>query len=140
MSIRVPESEAKLYDLLQEKFGLGDWGPDSTEPWYVARNRETSKLRSMMRRRRMTREDVAVAAWYAERQHLPIAALWQVLDLVTEAKKAYRERDEPNADAREELLAAALQAHQAGEHDWAERLYAADPRQAADVLSAWRNR
>lgn len=137
MNLTVPEGEPALYDLLQTKFGIGDWGPDSDEPWYKARNREIAKLRSLMRRRHMTAEAMVIAAWYAETNRLPIKALWQLADLAIVSKKAYRAASQGERPDRERLLRAAIEAHEAGKPEWADRLYNADPRLADDVLAQW---
>ena len=131
--------EGALYDLMQQRFGIGDYDDLSGEPYWKARNIEISKLKGQMRRRRLSVEDLRTAVEYATVTGRPIKAVWQLCELVTEAKKARRDatRNVMAEDTRRDLEVAAAEAHERGDHGWAARLYAADIKSAPVVLQQW---
>lgn len=129
-------SEAALYDLIRERFGVGDYDDSGDVPWFKARNMEISKLRAQMKRRRVSIEDMVIAVWYADREKRPITAVWQLCQLVRDARKAYREFT-TGPGLREQLNEAAAHAHEHGLDQWAERLYNADLSTGADVLAKY---
>lgn len=134
-----PETPAELYDLLREYFGIGDWDDSKPKmPYFRARMTEISKLKAMLKRRRCTVAEVAIAAEYARREYKPIHAAWQVFVLVPEALSAQRALDR---QSQPDLLAEAIsEAVEAGEMAWADRLMRVGPHDAADVLNAWKER
>lgn len=137
-----PSTPAEIFDHLQERFGLGDYDEEtSTIPHWKWRQVEISKLKSMMKRRRVNERELAISAWYARAQGTPITATWQLFESVRDALAAYRKagRDVPT-DVRNQLSAAAEEAHALGEAGWAARLYAADDKSGPPVLEQWRNR
>jgi len=138
-----PTTPAELHDLLHEMFGIGNYDDlASTDPWFRARITEISKLRGMLKRRHCTVEEVAIAAEYARETGKPIHAAWQVFILVPDALMAQREeRRQRTLDAlRHDVEAAASEAYELGEHEWADRLMRASENTAATVVDQWRNR
>lgn len=147
----MPETPGDLYDLLQELFGIGDYDEVATphdadlpraQVWYRARSIEIAKIRSMLRKRRCTLGEVAVAAYYAADEGIPVNASWQVFGLVSDAKRAARARDRQLR--QDGVLAdrnlAAIEAMEAGEQGWADRLINASDQEVASVIDQWRNR
>ena len=138
-----PQTPAELHDLLHEMFGIGNYDDlTSTDPWFRARMTEISKLRAMLKRRRCSVEEVTIAAQYARETGKPIHAAWQVFILVPDALKA--QRNERAQRTLENLLveihAAAAEAHELGEPEWADRLMRVSHANAVSVLDEWRNR
>lgn len=133
--------EGALYDLMQQKFGIGDYDDLSGEPYWKARNVEISKLKGQMRRRRLSVEDLTIAVEFAVAQGRAITGVWQLCDLVGVAKKAQRDANRVTAHASliEEKNAAAAEAFARGDEGWAARIYAADSKSAPIVLEQWRD-
>jgi len=130
---------AAAYDALQQRFGIGEWDEaTSTVPYYEARMVEIGKLKRLLHSRRITTTDLMKAADYAVRHRYPISATWQLCALVPEALREHR--PSPVATVRDRLLSAAAEATAAGEREWAERLYNADPSAGEEVLIAWHTR
>ncbi len=138
MNLHVPATEAALYDLLQMRFGIGEWGPDSKDPWFRARMLEIGKLKRLMKSRRVTIEDLAIATWYAEQDGRPISATWQLAKLVPEARREFTRVQRVVPDLRQQLDAAAADAWNHGDDGWASRLFTADLGSAEAVLSQYR--
>jgi len=136
--VKLPElsTEAALYDYLREQFGIGEYDATGTVPYWRARNTEIAKLRSTMRRRRVSIEEMLIAVWYADRTRRPITAVWQLCELVMEAKREYR-KAHADTSTRDALNNAARQAYAAGDFEWADRLFAADLSTADEVLAQW---
>lgn len=137
--MEIPQNHSALYDLMQQRFGIGDYDEaDSTLPYWKARGIEIARLKAQMRRRRLTIEDLTKAVWYAEREKQPITAVWQLCGLVGLAKRAWREHLAiPQTDQRDALNRAASLAWERGDHGWAYRLNACDLPSAAVVLEQW---
>lgn len=134
-----PKTPGELYDLLQEQFGIGDYDERTSDvPWYKARLTEIAKLKGMLKRRNATPRQMTIAAWYARERHLPIAASWQLFDLIPEAMKAHRTAT--SVPAHDVIGSAIDEALKAGETAWAERLARVTGEDAAVVLQEWRNR
>lgn len=137
----IPRNESALYDLMQERFGIGVWDEaDPKVPYWKARGTEVAKLKAQMRRRKLTIEDLTIAVDYAYAEARPITGVWQLCDLVGVAKKARRDadRDAQRESLVEEKNEAAAQAYARGDEGWAARLYAADTESAPVVLEQWR--
>lgn len=139
----LPETPAQLYDLLQELFGVGTYDDiASRQPWFRARMTEIARLKAMLRKRRVTVEDVAIAAWFAHDRGIPIPATWRLFGLIAEAKRSARERDRQAAamEREDRRTAAVVEAFNADEHTWAARLINTSDRDLDAVIDQWRSR
>lgn len=122
---------AELYDELQELFGIGDWSPSSDKQWYQARMIEIGKLKRLLRSRRLSIEDVHLAARYAHEGQYPIVATWQLLFLIPDARAAARAATQ---EAEGNPVETALhEAFDLGLGEWADRLMRVDRRDKAAV-------
>lgn len=137
------ETHAQLYDKLQSRYGLGD-GPEQhpDEPYFKVRGREVAKLKSTMKRRNMSIDDVELCIDYAERERIPIKAVWQLCELYLDARRAKRNLDREIArhERNLRLVDAAREAWDMGEDAWGDRLYRADADSATAVLADWTER
>lgn len=132
----MPTNPGALYDLLQERFGIGSYDESiDKRPWFKVRMTEVAKVTALLRRRGVTIQEVVLAADYAKKHRKPITAAWQVFDLVPEALRAAKKRG-PN-EVREQLTAAAAEAMAMGRDDWSQRLYMADIHSGPNVLDLW---
>ena len=138
---KFPESPAQLFDFLHERFGIGEYDDvaHADVPWWKARNTDIAKLKAMMRKRRVTEKQVAIAGWYATAQSRPIRYYAELFKLIPEAMREYRtaERLTLRKNARSGLEDAVADALARGESQWAERLLRADPSQATALLGEW---
>lgn len=139
--VEFPENEAELYDLLQEMFGIGTYDEVAgSEAWFRARMVEVMKLKGLCRRRRASVKQVAIAAWYAKANRLPIRHSVRLYALIPEAMRAYSaELLASEREARErELNQAIVTAMRTGRQDWADRLLrASSGRDVRKVLDEW---
>lgn len=139
----LPETPAELHDLLQTMFGIGTYDDiASPMPWFRARMTEIAKLKAMLRKRRTTIAEVAVAAWYAHDKGLPVPGAWRLFELIPEAKRAARETDRTDRESGRlnRRNNAVIEAMEANEQAWADRLISASDRDIDAVLDQWRNR
>lgn len=75
--MKVPDTDAGLYDYLQRLFGVGDWDETSTTPWYRARMHEITKIKARRLKLGVTVAELVRAADYCKAQHLDIRnAAW----------------------------------------------------------------
>lgn len=134
------DNHAKLYDLLQLMFGLGDFD-DSTsgEPWFKHRMVESMKLKGLCRRRRTSIQQVAIAAWYAKEHHLPVRHSVTLFALIPKAMVEFREMERRVAKEAEkqEVDAAVDEAYARGRQDWVEQLMRAAPGNVRSLLDTF---
>jgi hypothetical protein len=136
-------TDAQLWDVLQERFGFGDWDETTSDiPYWKFRANGIGQLKAMKRKRKVSTRDLVVAADYAVIHHRPVIALWQLFGLVPEANKWRRQQDEA---VKTHLLAREIEeaieeALDADEPEWAERLLRASRADAQTVLNEWRSR
>lgn len=139
-----PSSPAALFDLLQRAFGVGSFDElvNNEPPWFKVRMTEIAKIRSLLKARKATVRQVAIAAWYAQQRHVHVSQSYQLFRLIPEAMRTYNRevaRNRSEAD-REAVIEAANQAIEAGETAWADRLIRVAPKDAASVLEEWKVR
>jgi hypothetical protein len=130
----------ELWDDLQSKFGLGEWNEGSGTEWWQFRVHEIVKLKAMLRRRRLSVEDVYAAAVYAHDNAIPIVAVWRLFELIPEAKRASRPQRRFAAHLLQDAIDEALAL---GEDQWAMRLdqvHRNDKAAIEAVLKEWENR
>jgi hypothetical protein len=77
---------AELYDHLQEMFGIGDWNETSGVPWYRVRMNEIGKLKRTLKSRRISEDDLYLAARYAQAHEIPIPGTWRLFELIGMAR------------------------------------------------------
>ena len=134
-------TEGELFDLLRQRFGIGEWDEETHGeriPYWRFRNTEISKLKGMIRKRRTSVADLALAADYAVETKTKISNPFALLALIQPAKKAARDaRVTPRAEIHQRLVEAAGQAQAAGDEAWATRLFSADPAAGEAVLAEW---
>lgn len=136
-------SDAELWDYLQERFGFGDWDEATSDvPFWKFRGNAIGQLKAMKRKRRVTNYELVVAANYVIAHHKPVIALWQLFGFISEAMAWRRKQDATAAVARraQAIEEAVVEAMEAGETDWAERLLRVGPADAQTVINQWRNR
>jgi hypothetical protein len=92
-----------------------------------------------MKRRRISIEEMTIAAWFAEREGRPITAVYQLCNIVGEARRAFRkaQAESDTGGLRERLSAAAAEAFSNGWEGWANRLYSADLSTGEQVLALY---
>lgn len=135
-----PETHAELYDQLQQMFGIGSYDEVAgSEAWHRARMVEVMKLKGLCRRRRATVKHVAIAAWYAHQNRLPIRHSVRLFAIIPEAMRAYNaEVHATTKEAEErELNQAIVTAMRTGDQEWADRLIRASGKDVRGVLDAW---
>lgn len=124
------------YDELHQMFGIGNWTETSNKPLWKARMDGIGKLKQMLRHRRVSEEDLLLAARYARDNRLPITATWRLFELIPEAKRAKQSKGT-------DLDLAIAAASAADETDWAIHLMNVDRRDPvaiAAVLQEWEDR
>lgn len=136
----LPETVSDLYDLLREKFGIGEHddiagGGD----YWRARAVEIGKLKRILARRRTTPAQLGKAVWFAEHTAKPIRAVAHLMPLVAPGIKAWREAEQELARtaALNQLYDVHDRALELGEHEFAERLLRADHIVAAGLIRTW---
>lgn len=136
-----PENESELYDLLQTMFGIGSYDEVAgSDPWYRARMVEIMKLKGLCRRRRATVKHVAIAAWYAKENKLPIRHSVRLFAVIPEAMRAYHaELHASEKDAQDrELNQAIVTAMRTGQQEWADKLIRSSGKATRQVLDEWK--
>lgn len=128
-----PQNATELFEFLQERFGVGDYDESSNLPYFRYRMNQVSRINSMCTKRRVSIEDLYVAAQYAAERRIVIRGPFDLLKHIAPAKRALRAPR--GADAAAALIAAVQEANRLGMTDWAARLYATAPSAATDVLN-----
>lgn len=140
----LPTTPAELHDQLHEMFGIGSYDEVAANgrPWHQARATEIGKLKSLLRSRRATPEQVGKAAWHARTRGLQIIHSYQLFPLIPEAAKEWNRLALADAKAAtaaqaEDLAAEAIEA---GEPEWAERFLRAAPPEIPALMTEWSSR
>lgn len=135
---RDPKTPAELYDMLRWAFGLGTYSDDEPTPFFQTRNKEIAKLKAAMTKRRISIEEVVLAARYCKAQHIPVLYLNQLWKELGNAKAAQRalpsdiQTHVEDAIAHENWLGAPDSAY------WIERLNRAVGPYREEVLDEWK--
>lgn len=101
----LPETDAQLYDLLRELFGVGTFDDvaGGNERWHEARMREIAKIRAVRRSRRVPADALGIAALYCHSHSIPVLYPSQLYAHIPAAKKAWEHarasRDDDSYDA-----------------------------------------
>ena len=134
---------AELFDLMAEKFGVGGYDDvTSTVPYFRHRMTEISKIRTMLRSRRVHEHELLIAIEYAVAHRKVITETWQVFNLVPEALAEHHRnvRSQARAAASVDATALAAEAYHAGHGTWAARLLNAEPSELPTVVAEYRER
>ena len=127
----LPTTDAALYDILRELFGIGSFDEiaSDNERWHEARGREIAKLRAQRQARRVDPQMLALAAYYCHAHGITILYPSQLYGHITTAARAAKrggmtnagiegydeaieyERHQPNSPWLSRLLRATGQAH-----------------------------
>lgn len=129
----LPDTDAGLYDLLQQLFGLGNFDEiaGGNERWHEARMREIAKLKAQRRARHVSVESLAITALYCHRHRIPVIYPSQLYAHILNAHKAHAhartgttapgvddyddaieyERNQPDSEWLSRLLRATGQVH-----------------------------
>lgn len=133
-----PTTPAEVYDLLQREFGIGSYDDVvSQEAWFKARMKEIGMVKRLMKARRATERQVAIAAWYAKEAGVVVRTTHRLFPLIPEAMREYNRRvaEQGRQAAADKVATAVQEAVAAGQLDWADRLMRAQD--SEQVLREW---
>ena len=75
-----PESDAQLFDLVHEMFGIGDWDRDlDAKAWHQVRMAETAKIKAIRARYNYSLEELAELARFVHGRGEHITKTWDLL-------------------------------------------------------------
>lgn len=138
------KNASELFDLVHEHYGIGGYDELARpEPeWYQIRLREAARLNQLMKKRRVSIEELERALRYCIEQRIQIRKTTELFSHITPSLIAWRKAQLATTAVdrervREDAIAEALEA---GEHDWVERLIRAAGTEMDTTLDAWRNR
>lgn len=143
LPVDCPSTEGKLFDRLQEMFGIGEWdeSQEATLPYWKFRAQEISKIKATRRKNdksvadlyiaalwcKAHKQDVRAASWL--NRHVPAAWAWW------EAKNAAAGLEPNNTYAE-----AIRQEMSNPDSTWLSRLLRAAPASREDVYAQWLRR
>lgn len=134
-----PKTDADLFDLIHQLFGIGDWDADiDKQPWHKVRMTEIGKIKAIRRKRRFSVEDFAYLAQFCYRNRRRIT---KTFDLLEHWPDALRDRT-LNARSRiDNEIQAALELEQQREdgQEWVERFLLAQGAGRIAALNRWRH-
>ena len=133
-----PTTDAAVYDLLRECFGIGDWDEDGPMPWHKARMREAAKIKSMRTKRHLSFADFVLIADYCRRRRLQPKTAWELLTHYGMAKVEQRRAMVPELDLEVDMALANERSRPDPDPTWIRRLAAAAGPARREVLEQWR--
>jgi hypothetical protein len=137
--MKEPKSDAELFDMLHEIFGIGDFDETGAVPWFRFRIAEIAKLKAIRKRRSITLADYAMTARYCHRHGERVKESWQVCGFIADAKREARRIAVPALSLD---ISAALEAERAlpgpDSAIWVERLLLTRGPFRRDVLNEWK--
>lgn len=130
-----------LFDLCHEYFGVGGYDELARpEPkWYEIRVREAAHLNRLMKRRRVTLDELERAAHFCHRHGVVIRKCSDLFNYIAPSLMAWRkeQRQRTAVDLEERRHVAIDEAIQAGDEAWVERLVRATGPELHQVLEQW---
>ena len=128
----MPTTHMGVFEELQRLFGLG------TDQW-KDKAAETAKIKRICTRRRVSIEQLMIAAWFAKTRHITILNSAQLFPLIPQAQRAWTTEETIRKRASSDAVVhnAVVEAFAAGEEEWAERLLRADAKSVVDVVAQW---
>jgi hypothetical protein len=88
--MKEPKTDAQLFDMLHELFGIGNFDESGSVPWFRFRITEIAKLKAIRKRRSITLADFAMTARYCQRHQEQVKESWQVCGFIADAKREAR--------------------------------------------------
>lgn len=121
--VDLPTTDAALYDLLRELFGIGTFDDiaGGNERWHQARMREIAKLKAQRNARRTSIRQLAIAALYCHHQRITVLYPSQLFPRITPALTAYRHARQADTDDPSYTDAIEYERHQP-DSPWLDRL------------------
>lgn len=140
----LPHTFGEVHDLLQEMFGVGTYDDVARPepPFYRTRMNEISRIKAFARKRRVTPEQLGIAAWFAHQTGVHIRQSIRLFPLIPEATRAWKRAiaEESRRQAQVVIDQLIEEALAAGEGEWAERFIRATPAEVPNLTEKWRTR
>ena len=97
-----PKTDAQLFDLVHELFGIGDWDRDlDAKAWHQVRGAEIAKIKALRKRYNYSVEELAELAKFAHDRQLRVSKAW---DLIGYYNQFRRHRARARADIARQRL------------------------------------
>lgn len=134
-----PITDAQLFDVLAELFGIGDWDPDLDDMAYFRmRTTEIAKIKAIRRKRNYSITEFAALARYVHSRGHRIARTWDLLEYWPEFRRSQAANARLQSEAEFERALEIERARPDGQ-GWAERLLMSYPGPGRDaVMREWR--
>jgi hypothetical protein len=140
----LPETFGQVHDLLQSMFGIGSYDDvaRSQPPYFKARIDEIGRIKAIAKRRRVSPEQLGIAAWYARRTGVHVRQALRLFPLIPEAQREWNRvvAEQRQADLQHALNDLIEEALLCGEGEWAERFIRATPAEVPTLTEKWRTR
>lgn len=133
-----PTTDAEVFDMLHDMFGIGDYNEDDDRPWHKARMVEIAKIKAIRTKRRWSFGDFAMVARYCYTQSIPVRKAWDLLQHHGPARLAAVNNERLQREERvQEAVSLELRAGLADADDWAGRLARATGRGRDELFLEW---
>ncbi len=138
-----PDTEGKLFDRLQEMFGIGTWDESQAEalPYWKFRAQEVSKIKATRRKNDRSVADLYVAALWCKAHGRDIRAASWLCRWVPTAWDWWDAKSAAAGLAPSDTYAEAIRQEMANpDNTWLNRLLRAAPASREDVYAQWLRR
>src|SRR6478735_6520650 len=133
-----PETDAQLFDLVHELFGVGDWDPDlDTKAWFQIRGAEIAKVTAIRKRYNYSIQEMTALARFVHERQYRVTKTWDLL----QHYPAYRRQRAVNARQRldqefEEILE--IERGRLDGDEWVTRLLLSTGNGREELVRKWR--
>lgn len=133
-----PETDAQLFDLVHELFGVGDWDRDlDAQPWHKVRMAEIAKVKAIRKRYNYSITELTELARFVHERQYRVTKTWDLL----QHYPAYRRQRAVNARLRldqefEEILE--VERGRLDGDEWVTRLLLSQGIGREELVRKWR--
>lgn len=134
------QTEGQVFDVLHERFGVGDWQEGNDVPWHEFKRKECIKIKAMRLKRNTSCAELITTVRYCGAHNLDIREHWQLYEHITAAMRWDRDRQEMRRTRGTQLAidqALELEMERDPNGPWVERLVRAVGPQRQEVYQQW---
>ncbi len=136
-----PATDARLWDVLHDLYGIGTFDEDGDTPWWKFRATEISKVRACRKKNDRSIADFYITALYCRAHGLDVRAVSWLPRHVNKAWSWWDAKAHRLAQTPADAYAEAIRIESANpDPTWLHRLLRATPATHEEVLNEWRSR
>lgn len=134
-----PTTDAELFDLIHQSFGIGDYDADlpNVTPWHKVRVTEIAKIKAIRKKRNYSIAEMTMLVRYVHRRGYRITRTWDLLQYWYEARRDQVASARPAVEVEIDRALEIERARPDGQ-EWVDRFLLAQGSGREVALQRWR--